>query len=96
MQDEDDNRCFLCMKLNDDYEIRYTEEHHCLFGTANRAISDRLGLRVRLCLGHHRVGDEAVHNNAQNALILKQAAQQKYEEEHSREEWMAEVGRSYL
>ena len=96
MQDCEDNRCYLCMELNNDFTLKYTEEHHCIHGMANRAISERLGLKVKLCLEHHRIGKEAVHNNSINSLILKEAAQRRYEEDHSRAEWMAEMGRSWL
>ena len=96
MQDNEDNRCYLCMDLNKDFTFKYTEEHHCIYGMANRAISERLGLKVKLCLEHHRIGKEAVHNNVNNSLILKKAAQRKYEEDHSRAEWMAEMERNWL
>ena len=96
MQDHEDKRCYLCIFLNDDFSLKLTEEHHCLHGTGLKPVAERLGLKVNLCWPHHRTSKEAVHKNAVNDLILKQAAQKKYEETHSRAEWMAEVERSWL
>lgn len=97
MQDEDRNMCYLCMLLKNDYTIKYTEEHHCIHGTSGRAKAEKLGLKVRLCLAHHREGKEAVHNgNISNDLILKMKAQAEYELTHTRKEFVKEVGRSWL
>ncbi|MGN0481296.1 MAG: hypothetical protein ACI4EV_06975 [Lachnospiraceae bacterium] len=96
MHNKKDKTCYLCLMLHGDISPKQTQEHHCIFGTAGRAVSERLGLKVYLCLAHHTAGPEAVHNNAHNALILKMRAQEAYERTHSRDEWMAAVGRNYL
>lgn len=54
------------------------------------------GLKVNLCLEHHRNGPAAVHNNAKNARILMAKAQEVYERTHTREEWMKNAGKNYL
>lgn len=96
LQYKDDRRCYLCMLLNDDHsEKRYLEEHHVLFGAAH-AFAEEEGLKVNLCLTHHREGAAAVHNNAENARMLKKIAQESWERDHSREEWMERVGKNYL
>lgn len=38
----------------------YTEEHHIFGGTANRSRSERYGLKVQLCVEHHR-GTNGAH-----------------------------------
>ena len=96
MQDVEDKRCYLCMLLNDDFSYKVTECHHCIHGTGLKPVGERLGLKVNLCNIHHRNHKEAVHENETNDLILKRAAQRKYEETHSRKEWMEEVGRNWL
>lgn len=96
LQPAGEKRCFLCMELYGDYQEKEVEEHHIIPGTANRAKSEELGLKCNLCLEHHRNSPEAVHTNAANALILKQKAQEAYEQTHSRREWMKEIGKNYL
>lgn len=55
--------CYLCARLNGDYSVKQTEEHHILFGAGQRAISEENGLKVDLCIEHHRTGQQAVHNS---------------------------------
>lgn len=96
MQPKEDRRCMLCMLLNGDYlEKTYLEEHHVLFGNAH-AFAEEEGLKVNLCLGHHRIGPEAVHNNHKNAELLMEMAQKEWEKTHTREEWMCHVEKNYL
>jgi hypothetical protein len=56
-----------------------------------------MGLIVYLCPECHR-GTYGVHgkNGHDIDLDLKKIAQKMYEEKHSREEWMNEIGRNYL
>lgn len=56
-----------------------------------------MGLIVYLCPDCH-IGTNGVHgkNGHDIDLDLKRIAQLRYEEEHSREEWMQEIGRNYL
>ena len=74
-----------------------TETHHILFGNKYRKISDDNGFTVKLCYVHHR-GTNGVHgkNGHQLDLFLKKTVQAKYEETHSRMEWMNLIGRNYL
>ncbi len=67
-----------------------------MFGTAQRKLSEHFGLKVYLCLGHHRTSDEAVHFNRHNAELLMQDAQKVFEEKYSHEEWMNTFGKNYL
>ena len=59
-------------------------------------LAETEGLKVNLCLEHHRNGPAAVHNNAKNARILMAKAQEVYERTHTREEWMKNAGKNYL
>ena len=72
------------------------ECHHILFGTALRKIADKHGFKVWLCLFHHRDNKYGVHGNKELDVKLKRVCQRKYEEKHTREQWMALVGRNYL
>ena len=96
MQDKSDKRCFLCMILDNDYRIHsYVEEHHVLYGS-RKWISDAYGLRVNLCRKHHRQDEDALHDNWEYSLLLKQRAQQAFIEAYPEEDWMKIVGKNYL
>jgi hypothetical protein len=72
--------------------------HHCFPGK-NRKISDEYGFWVYLTADLHNGNDPAaVHNNPNQGwdLKLKQDCQRKYEETHSRSDFMKLVGRNYL
>lgn len=92
-----DGTCYLCTKLHDFYESwNYTEEHHVFPNNPNRQLSERYGLKVHLCRWHHREGPEAVHNNSKNMDLLKMDAQVKFEETHTRQEFVSIFGRNWL
>ena len=85
----DIEHCFICGSP-------YVQIHHCFFGTANRKISDRLGLVVPLCQAHH-TGQNGVHFDRQLDLLIKTVAQGCYENQiGSREDFIRLFGRSYL
>ena len=65
LHNKQDGTCYLCMLLHDDHGRKQTQEHHVFYGTANRKISEKYGLKAYLCLEHHTYdgGSEAVHRN---------------------------------
>lgn len=97
IQEKGDKRCYLCMILNEDYRVHpYTEEHHIVFGSGRRALSEEYGLKVNLCPAHHRDGPEAVHNNHENAELLMKEAQERFEDVFPDLNWMEIFGKNYL
>lgn len=88
--------CYLCVRLNGDYSHKYTEGHHILFGSGQRDNSEKEGLKVDLCLEHHRIGKMAIHNNKAMRDSLCEIAQEEYEKTHSREEWRKFSKKNYL
>ena len=85
---QNENECFICdTKLG-------LQEHH-IFPGSFRNNSEKYGLKVVLCERHH-TGDNGVHNFPMLMISLKLAAQLRFEETHSREEFIKEFGRSYL
>lgn len=97
MHDKTEGTCYLCMLLNNDYRRRAgLQEHHVIYGTAGRRLSEKYGLKVYLCLQHHEQGPAAVHNNQTNARILQKKAQKAFEQKYSHEKWMAVIGRNYI
>lgn len=91
-----DGGCYLCQLLNDDYGEKRVECHHAIHGTANRKLSERYGLKVDLCMFHHTVGPEAVHNNAANDLFVKQMAQVAFENNYPDLDFRKIFGKSFL
>lgn len=65
-------------------------------GNKERKLAEHYGLKVYLCLQHHEVGPMAVHRNYELARLLQRKGQEKFEENHSREEWMQIFGRNYI
>lgn len=83
-------QCIICHNNN-------IEEHHVFFGTANRKLSEKYGLKVYLCPEHHR-GTRGVHGKYGKILdtYLKELAQSKFEEKESREKFRQIFGISFL
>lgn len=83
--------CWFCGKRTG---LHY---HHCFFGS-NRKISGEYGFTVYLCAEHHNLGGngKCVHRCREMDLELKIACQRKYEETHTREEFIKLIGKSYI
>lgn len=97
MHNKSSGECYLCNKLlGIDAPAAIREEHHAMYGTANRKLAEHYGLKVYLCPYHHRTGQEAAHMCQQTDLLLKQAAQRAFEQKHSHEKWMEVFGKNYL
>ena len=77
-------RCALCGKPA-------TQTHH-IFNGANRKHSEHYGLTIRLCAECH----ERVHRDQILDEKLKMSAQRRFEENHSREEFMKIFRKNYL
>ena len=70
--------CYLCGRF-----VRFDGHwHHCLHGTANRAIADKEGLIVRLCRECHTGGKYAVHNYRATDQMLERDAQDVWETQY--------------
>lgn len=76
----------------------YNLHFHHIFAGSRRKISDREGFTVWLTGRLHNQSEDGVHgkNGHELDLYLKQACQRKYEETHSREEFMNLIGKNYL
>ena len=81
--------CFICGR-------RANEEHHCIYGTANRKLSEKYGLKVYLCTDCHRTGKYAVHRCHEIDLKLKKIAQRKFEKEYPKLSFLQIFGKNYL
>ena len=75
-----------------------TQDHHIFYGTANRKLSERYGLKVFLCLDCHLNNRTDVHGGNQELdQKLKEEGQLQFERKHgSRVDFINIFGRNYL
>lgn len=81
----EDDVCYVCLKHG------ATDIHHVMNG-AYKKKSEEDGFLVKV----HRVCHRFIHDHPMTAQTYKKRAQQIYEETHTREEWIARYGKSYL
>lgn len=81
-------KCFICGLHTD-------TARHEVYGGSNRKLSKENGLWVYLCPNCHQYGRHAVHNDRSADLALKAYAQDKYEETHSRADFMKKFMMNY-
>ncbi len=96
LQDKNDCRCFLCVVEGNAVIRRGVHWHHVFFGTANRKLSEKYGLKVRLCLWHHTEGVKAVHHNKEIDTLLKKIGQYIFERHWPELCFRAIFGKDYL
>lgn len=90
---QEEKVCYLCGRNGNGDRL---ESHHC-FGASNRDHSEKYGLKVWLCGERcHRNGKNAVHRCRDTDFMLKRVAQEKFEETHTRDEFIQIFGRNYL
>lgn len=90
---QSEKACYLCGRNGNSDRL---EEHH-IFNKSERKFSEKYGLKVWLCGERcHRNGKYAVHRCNETAVRLKREAQEKFEETHTREEFMQIFGKNYL
>lgn len=77
LQPKESRTCFLCSREG------LVEEHHIFYGTANRKLSERYGLKVKLCPECHRAAKIGIHGGNRSAdLKLKRTGQMAFEERY--------------
>lgn len=88
---QDEKKCYITGQTNN------LHLHH-VFAGSRRKISDREGFVVYLAGWLHNQSEHGVHGKHGHELdlMLKQHAQIAYEKEHSREEFIALIGKNYL
>ena len=93
----DTEECYIC-KNYPEFRLPYSqlEMHHIFGGTANRKLSEKYGLKVKLCLYHHRIGKYAVHTNKEVMELLHIIGQATFEQEYPELDFRTIFGRNYL
>lgn len=81
--------CYICGRTD------WIERHH-IFGGPYRKASERHGLMVDLCHWCHNEPPAGVHHNSEVNHRLKAGFQGKFEETHTRQEFLEIFGKSYL
>ena len=87
---QDKRECFI---TGDTHGLH---KHHIYFGNPNRKISEENGFWVWLRYDWHNGESYGVHHCKALDMDLKRLCQRKFEETHSREEFRALIGKSYL
>jgi len=87
--------------VNSDFECLITGSPHNLhkhhvFGGAYRQKSERYKFYIYLIGELHNLTSEGVHFDREFDLALKRKHQQQFEYSHTREEFIAEFGMSYI
>ena len=76
-------------------DTRNLHKHH-IYAGCNRNASEKHGFWVWLTAEQHNMSDEGVHFNKELDLKLKRECQAKFEQTHSREEFIQIIGKSYI
>lgn len=86
---QNQKECLICKKTSG------LHKHHVFYGPL-RKVSEKNGLTVWLCGRHHNLSKYGVHFDRDLDLQIKALAQKRFEENHSRKEFMKLIGRNYL
>jgi hypothetical protein len=84
---QDEKVCYITGATHD------LHRHHIYHGTSNRKVSDDNGFWVWLRWDWHNGAKYGVHSDRLLDLSFKMACQKKFEETHSREEFMELIGK---
>jgi hypothetical protein len=87
---QDTKECYI---TKSPYDLH---KHHIYHGRGLRKISEQNGFWVYLEGRLHNMSDKGVHFDREFDLRLKRECQAKYEETHTRAEFMSLIGRNYL
>ena len=89
---QDEKVCYITGQTND------LHKHHIYFGNPGRRISEENGFWVYLAGWLHNQSEHGVHGKYGHELdlLLKTHCQLKFEETHTREEFMQLIGKNYL
>ncbi|WP_368234173.1 hypothetical protein [Anaerotruncus rubiinfantis] len=87
---QEEKECYITRSLNN------LHKHHIYGGNGRRELSEKYGCWVWLRADWHTMSDHGVHFNKELDQKLKRLCQERFEREHSREEFIRIFGRSYL
>lgn len=84
------HECFVCGNT-------YGLDRHHIYGGGNRSVSEDNGFWCYLCRRHHTMTMYSVHGDPEHRLDkeLKAMCQSLYERDHTRDEFIRLIGKSY-
>lgn len=82
----------VCFITHREYGLH---KHH-IYGGPNRRISEKHGFYIYLIPEYHNMSNKGIHFDKEFDLRVKRLCQKKFEETHTREEFIALIGRNYL
>lgn len=85
----DMEHCYVCVK---EKIIRKKNHTHEIFGGRNRQVSIKHGFTIPICKRHHDRTEADMNFDKE----LKKECQRKYEEDHTRDEFLALIDQNYL
>ena len=86
--------CFICKRNGCGDPL---EEHHIFEGTGLRPLSEKYGLKVKLCRHRcHQYSDESVHKNIQARRELQAKGQLAFQEKFPDLDFVEIFGKNYL
>ena len=85
---QDKKQCYICGRTS------CLHDHH-IFAGSRRQKSEEYGLKVWLCVRHH-TGEDGAHSVPWMIDRLHKDGQKKFEETHTRDEFIRIFGKSYL
>ena len=83
-----ERECYFCKRTEP------LHRHH-IFPGRNRQRSEDNGFWVWLCWQHH-TGDHGVHTDTALDMALRRECQKKFEETHTREDFLNIIGINYI
>lgn len=87
---QDEKKCYITERTDN------LHKHHIYGGNKNRKISDCNGFWVWLTAEYHNMSNKGVHFDKHLDRFLKMECQKEFEKTHTREEFRALIGKSYL
>lgn len=90
---------FSIMPKNDLYSTKRETglvRHEVFYGTGKRELSIKYGLVIFLTPKMHNMSNQGIHFDREFDLNVKKIAQAKFEETHTREEFINIFGKNYL
>ena len=86
---QDSKECFVTHR-------RYGLHKHHIYEGPNRRISEQNGFYIWLIPELHNMSNNGIHFNKDFDIKIKRLCQEKFEETHTREEFISLIGRNYL
>ena len=78
------------------HQTQGLHKHHIYPGYGTRRICEENGFYIWLIPRLHNMSDDGIHFNKGFDLYVKKLCQEEFEKTHTRQEFMALIGRNYL